>query len=217
MNAEIGQKIAAQGAELSANLAEASVHVDENIPGWKGRDIARMDEMDRIKGQQLEVLEAASAAMASELHDQWRNENQNPHQIDGQTVYQPRVKVFAEDDGVQKWFNEDKVPSGAKEIKRQDIANTPYDQLDQYWQADNKAAAEVVVGLMVDHNGEIDLDDPGTRSEVGGIIHDAWLSRNPWEQDGALGVPFDQLPENEQAKDLAQISTAQRIFANPKA
>ncbi len=216
MNTEQGPIIAAQGAELSAQLAQVSTPVDESIPGWKSRDIARMDSMDAIKGQQLEVVDAASTAIASELHDQWRNENQAPHEVDGKIVYEPRVKVLAEVDGAQKWFNDGKVPEGATEIKRQDIANTSYDQLDEHWKTDNKAAADVVVGLLVDRNGKIDLSDPATRSEVGGIVHDAWLSRNPWEQDGALGVPFDQLTETEQAKDLAQVETAQRIFANPQ-
>lgn len=212
MKAEQGAQIAAHGAELSEQLAQVSVPVDESIPGWKGRDITRMDAMSEIQGQQLDVLDEASSAMASELHDQWRNENQNPHEVDGKIVYEPRVKILAEVDGEQKWFNDGKVPENATEIKRQDIANTPYDQLDKHWQAENKAAADVVVGLMVERNGKIDLDDPATRSEVGGIIHDAWLTRNPWEQDGELGVPFDQLDETQQAKDLSQIVTAQRLF-----
>jgi len=73
--------------------------------------------------------------------------------------------------------------------------------------------AEVVVGIMVDGDGVIDLSDEATRVEAGGIVHDAWLSRNEWAKGGELDVPFDQLIPEEQAKDISQIEVAQQIFS----
>jgi len=95
-----------------------------------------------------------------------------------------------------------------------DIANTAYDGLPSDWQAENKAASEVVVGMMMDKDAQIDLENPEQRSSVGSIIHAAWMSRNPWAKGGELDVPFDQLPPAEQAKDIDQVVIAQQVFGS---
>lgn len=93
-----------------------------------------------------------------------------------------------------------------------DIANTVYGELPEDWQAENKAAAEVVVDVMSEANGQVDLTDETQRGYVGSKIHDAWLSRNEWARGGELDVPFAQLPPAEQAKDLDQMVVAQKVF-----
>lgn len=143
-----------------------------------------------------EVVVEAVGALASAFHEEWRKTRLNE---DGS--FEPRMKETKD----ASWIAE----HGTNQV---DISNTAYDQLPEDWQAENKAAAEVVVGLMVDRNGQVDLSDSVTRSEVGGIVHDAWLNRNSWASGGELDVPFDQLPADEQAKDINQVEIAQELF-----
>lgn len=148
------------------------------------------------KQAEPEVVEEAVGALASAFHEEWRKTRLNE---DG--GFEPRMKE-TKDAG---WVAE----HGTNQV---DIANTAYDQLPEDWQAENKSAAEVVVGLMVDRNGQVNLSDSATRSEVGGIVHEAWLARNSWASGGELDVPFDQLSADEQAKDINQVEVAQELF-----
>jgi len=138
----------------------------------------------------------AVTAVASALHEDWRKTRL---QEDG--TFEPRVKGTKD----EAWI----ATHGTDQV---DIANTGYTELPADWQAENKAAAEVVVGVMGEANGAIDLSDEAQRSYVGGKIHDAWLSRNDWAAGGELDVPFDQLPPAEQAKDIDQVVIAQQVF-----
>jgi hypothetical protein len=91
-----------------------------------------------------------------------------------------------------------------------DIANTPFDRLPADWQAENRDAASVLMELLTTHPAR----DPGNaqqRHAAGAAIHRAWLSRNTWAAGGALDVPFDDLPHDEQDKDINQIVTALRL------
>ena len=138
----------------------------------------------------------AVTAVASALHEDWRKTRL---QEDG--TFEPRVKGTKD----EAWIT----AHGTDQV---DIANTGYTELPADWQAENKAAAEVVVGVMGEANGAIDLSDAAQRSYVGGKIHDAWLSRNDWAAGGELDVPFDQLPPAEQAKDIDQVVIGQQVF-----
>lgn len=143
-----------------------------------------------------EAVEHAVDALATQFHEDWRKTRLNE---DGS--YEPRLKQTKD----KEWTSR----HGTDQV---DIANTNYADLPSDWQAENKAAAEVVVGVMAENDGKVDLSDPKTRNEVGGKIHDAWLSRNDWAKGGELDVPFSELPEAEQAKDLDQVAVAQRVF-----
>lgn len=145
----------------------------------------------------LEAVQEAVDALGSAFHEDWRKTRLNE---DGS--FEPRVKETADSSWIEA--------HGTNQV---DIANTTYDQLPEDWKAENKAAAEVVVGIMMDRDGSVDLSDAATRSELGGIIHDAWLSRNEWASGGDLDKPFDELPADEQAKDISQIEVAQRVFS----
>jgi hypothetical protein len=138
------------------------------------------------------------AALASEFHEQWRRT-----QLREDGTYEPREKTTKD----QAWI----VAHG---IDKVDIANTMFAELPADWQAENIAAAEVVVGIIDQHDSQIDLDDPKTRNDVGEAVHAAWLSRNEWAKDGELGAPFDRLSAEDQEKDLAQIRTALELFAD---
>jgi hypothetical protein len=143
-----------------------------------------------------EAFDVAVREVASAYHDDWRATRRNE---DGS--FEPRIKTTKDEEWV-KIHGTDQV----------DIANTPYAELPSDWQAENKAAAEVVIGILERANGQIDLNDPATRLSVGSEIHDAWLARNDWAKGGSLDVPFAELPEEEQAKDLAQVRIAIELF-----
>jgi len=146
----------------------------------------------------LEDVQEAVDTLGSAFHEDWRKTR-----LDEATgTFEPRVKETKD----VAWIE----AHGTDQV---DIANSTYEQLPEDWKAENKAAAEVVVGVMLDRDGVIDLSDESTRLEVGGIVHDAWLARNEWAKGGELDVTFDQLTPEEQAKDINQIEVAQRIFS----
>lgn len=144
-----------------------------------------------------EAVGAAVQALASEFHDDWRKTRQ---QEDGS--FEPRLKPTTDTSWIES--------HGTDQV---DIANTTYGELPADWQAENKDAATVVVDVLAEHNGSIDLGDESERNQVGATIHDAWLSRNEWAKGGDLDVPFDQLPQDEQTKDISQIEVALRVFS----
>lgn len=145
-----------------------------------------------------EAIDQAVAALGSAFHEDWRKTRLNE---DG--TFEPRVKTTKD----EAWIE----ASGTDQV---DIANTTYEGLPADWQAENKAAAEVVVGVFNERDGAVDLNDQGTRTAVGEQIHAAWLSRNEWAKGGDLDVPFEDLPVDEQNKDLDQVVVAQRVFAH---
>jgi len=146
----------------------------------------------------LEDVQEAVDTLGSAFHEDWRKTR-----LDEATgTFEPRVKETKD----VAWIE----AHGTDQV---DIANSTYEQLPEDWKAENKTAAEVVVGVMLDRDGVIDLSDESTRLEVGGIVHDAWLARNEWAKGGELDVTFDQLTPEEQAKDINQIEVAQRIFS----
>jgi len=59
----------------------------------------------------------------------------------------------------------------------------------------------------------VDIDNPTIRSSVGEKVHKTWLSCNGWAKNGELDVPFDELLQDEQDKDIDQVSVAQRVFS----
>jgi 2'-5' RNA ligase len=142
-----------------------------------------------------------SAKIANALHEDWRKTRK---QADG--TFEPRVKKTKD----QKWID-------AHDSDEVDIANTSYDDLPGDWQAENKAAGEVVQRILKQRGGTVDLSDEKTRLEVGEEIHKAWLSRNDWAAGGDLDVPFAELPKDEQDKDTDQIKVAMRALASDAA
>ena len=136
--------------------------------------------------------ESASDAesVASLLHEDWRLTRL---QEDGS--FEPRVKGTKDEAWIQT--------HGTDQV---DIANTGYQDLPEDWKAENKAAGAVVADLLAELGTDVDLFNPEQRTVVGDKIHDEWLSRNEWAKGGDLDVPFDQLPADEQAKDLNQMA-----------
>lgn len=136
--------------------------------------------------------------IASQLHEDWRKTRLRE---DG--TYEPRWKA-TKSANFDANLDRDNLPTyirvnedGSVEI---DIANCSYENLSPAWQAENKAAAEVVADILAReaHGERFSLD------EVGAIIHDQWLLRNDWAKGGDLDKPFADLPKVEQDKDLDQ-------------
>lgn len=108
-------------------------------------------------------------------------------------------------------------------ITEVDIYNTPWDDLPNDWQEENREAAKVAERFLSERGGNVDLNDPQTRLEAGEAIHSAWLERHgdeKWEgedgptvREGALGRPFAELDEDEQKKDLDQLLIAMRALS----
>ncbi len=158
--------------------------------------VAPQDQTEAEASQ--EAIDQAVAALGSAFHEDWRKTRLNE---DGS--FEPRVKTTSD----EAWIE----ANGTDQV---DIANTTYADLPADWQAENKAAAEVIVGVFNERNGVVDLDDSDTRAQVGEQVHAAWLSRNEWAKGGDLDVPFADLPIDEQNKDLDQVVVAQRVFAH---
>jgi hypothetical protein len=161
------------------------------------KQILKTPEQTESTQPSPEAKAAAVAALASEFHEDWRKTR-----LDADGNYEPRVKSTKD----EAWIAD----HGTNQV---DIANSTYDELPSDWQAENGAAADVVVDVMNGADGAIDLTDPDVRSEVGQKIHDAWLSRNEWAKGGTLDVPFNDLPQDEQDKDIDQVVVAQRVFS----
>lgn len=90
-----------------------------------------------------------------------------------------------------------------------DILNTSYDQLPPKWQAENKAQAESAISLVA-------KDMEGAMGNIEGLaaqVHEQWLSRNSWAKDGPLGVPYNELPEEEKQKDRDVVQAAYEILS----
>ena len=124
-----------------------------------------------------------SNCLGSILHEQWRKTRFH----DG--IYEPRL-ITTKD---QKWIDE----HGTDQV---DIANTSFDQLPSDWQKENLIAGEVAVKLAL---------EPGmTTEEMASGVHDAWLERNGEWAPAEQKLPYEQLSEEEKAKDREQILMA---------
>ena len=153
-------------------------------------------------GSSPEAVKEAVDSLASAYHENWRETRK---QEDGS--FEPRIKTTKDEAWVEA--------HGTDQV---DIANTEYGDLPVDWQAENKAAAEVVVSILDKANGSIDLNDEAIRNKVGDEVHSAWLSRenNAYARGGDLDVPFEDLPKDEQDKDIDQVEIALKLFGDEK-
>ena len=146
--------------------------------------------------------------VASSFHDDWRELRKK--RKDGS--YEPRNKALIEKDGKEEWVNKEDIGDN-KLIMKQDIANTDFKDLHEFWQKENLDAAETVVGLVRSHKGEFDED---FIEEASSKVHEKWLERNEWVYDESYGnpnlaLPYKELKEKEKDKDRAQVKRAIEI------
>ena len=130
--------------------------------------------------------------MGSYLHEEWRKTR-----LREDWSYEPRMK-----DGV-------------------DIANTSFEDLPSKWKYENLEAARVVVGLVYEKVVNWEEITSEMIEEMSSIVHERWLERNDWVYDAqywnpVLAQPYEALPEEEKAKDRAQIEAAIKIIKAEK-
>ncbi len=136
--------------------------------------------------------------MATALHEDWRQTFHKTFRADPDNAGKKPTRLKTTKD--KGWI----ASHGTDQV---DIANTDYADLPEDWQRENRAAAEVIEGILA-RRGRVDLDDPATREALGEEIHAAWLSRNEWARGGDLDKPFAELPKVEQDKDIDQLRVA---------
>jgi len=202
--AKLGKKVAAKFARVE--LIDTSSAAFQSEKETREHSIAMHESAREAAGERIAARQEAEkqqsvAKLASALHEDWRKTRL---QEDG--TFEPRIKPTKD----EAWIAE----RGTDQV---DIANSSYFELPADWQAENKAAAEVVVDVLAEANGQVDLSNEDHRDYVGTRIHDAWLSRNDWAAGGELDVPFAQLSPVEQAKDLDQMVMAQQVLQQPTA
>ena len=134
--------------------------------------------------------------IAGALHGIWLSPYLKP---DGS--YEPRIRTTID----AEWI----AVHGTDQVN---IANPDFDALPEDWQAENVAAAEVIFRLLEDSNWTLNPADREHYEYAGKVIHDAWLARNPQAKGGPLDVPFNELPESEQVKDINHVYAARSVL-----
>lgn len=149
---------------------------------------------------EMSKLARGVVEIATALHDNWRESLRV-----GEGGYLPDVEETKD----KEWIR----THGSGQV---DIANTNFEELPRDWQAENIAAARVVLGLLLEGGGYVWLHRDGEEERVGGIIHDAWVQRHPEAAAEGLDVPFAELPWDQQDKDLDQAHIGMQVWARMK-
>lgn len=142
----------------------------------------------------------AVGEIASKLHESWRETRKNE---DGS--YEPRWKKVSDRVFESRVKAMEELPETIRIVNgavEQDIANTTFEDLCLNYQIENFEAAQLAFKLAKENYTDYEI---GT---VGDIIHKEWLKRNAWAKGGELDIPFEELPENEQEKDILQYRIA---------
>ena len=143
------------------------------------------------------VKEALSYALGSDLHEAWRA----PRKLEDGS-YEPRIKKSKD----EEW----NATHGTDEV---DIANCTFQELPSNWQYENLEAAKVAINLVFDKTMAGEKLSQVEIEELSAVIHDEWLKRNDWVFDPNYGNPaqavsYEELSEEEKAKDRAQLEPA---------
>jgi len=160
-------------------------------------------KLQNIKEGKSENRDVLIGKLASQFHEKQQKERRE----EGVTT---RVKVkirITDENGVQKedWVNENKVPAEAEIVKKEDILNTGYTDLDPMWQEENRLAAEVVVDLLHKSTEEGRKLDDVFVEEASAVVHEKWLERNGKFAPDEQRKPYPELSEEEKDKDRDQV------------
>lgn len=145
--------------------------------------------------------------IGTEFHDAWRA----PRWKADEGRFDPRIKTTTD----AAWIE----AHGGNQV---DIANCGFAELPADWQKENRAAAEQaweLINRAVAHAHvpeslrDATVLPPDFVRSASRAIHDSWVERNrQWAPDN-LKKPFDDLPPEEQEKDIAAVRAAARQFA----
>lgn len=165
---------------------------------------------------QEKVLDPRVESLAIPLARDYAEKNY-PKREDG--TFEPAWRGVNGEKELKNKSPEDLMAEGYSELAAHesviDIANQPYDEYSEYWKEQNRGGAEFLIKLMDERGADtistLDLNDEKTRAEYGALIHENWISRNEWVKDPNYGDPklacsFAELSEEEQQKDIDQLS-----------
>ena len=206
---------------MSDNFNKITLKEDQNSLSKKwweavnkiheSRDDLNLNQQVKSTRTQLEFLnseewkEYFAQKMGSYLHEEWRKTRLKE---DG--TYESRMKKSKDPEWTQRHGTDDV-----------DIANTSFEDLPSNWQYENLEAARVAVDLVYEKviNGE--EITPEMIEEMSSVVHEKWLERNDWVYhkeywNPVLAQPYEALPEDEKAKDRAQIEAAIQIIKSEK-
>jgi len=186
----------------------------ESEPSDDQRQIETWNEIRKRIASDIEAPEDRDArvtVLGVALHELWlRTRHCLP---DSQVMYadgrlEPRIKKTTDEDWIESHRGVDQV-----DIASKFFTDLPYD-----WEAENLAAADVIDELVQEFGGaeHVDLTNDEVRQRCGEIIHNKWLERNIYAKGGDLDVPFTELPDDEQAKDLVQLLFACELLKPDK-
>lgn len=99
-----------------------------------------------------------------------------------------------------------------------DLSVTPFDLLPEHWQQVNIESAKGMIALLPAFAEDgfdgatvirlvLAVPDSSIKAKYAAILHRAWLQlpANSWALGGDLDRPFEELPSEEQAKDVQQL------------
>ena len=135
--------------------------------------------------------------VASVFHEKWRKSR-----IQNGDKYQPMIEKSDDKEwNIEHWT--DVV----------DIANTKFEDLPSNRKYENLQAAEVVVNLVYDKVVNWEIFNSEMIEEMSEVVHEKWLERNwvEWSFENQR-VDYENLSEEEKAKDRAQIELAIQII-----
>ena len=190
-----------------SNTASSSI-TPPTGPGWSSLDLEKL--IGPTKQELLEKLssdpkEYFAEKMGSYLHEEWRKTRLKE---DG--TYEPRIKKSKDSEWIQK--------HGTDEV---DIANAKFEDLPSDWQYENLEAAKVAVDLVYEKVSSGEEISPEMIENLSSVVHEKWLERNDrvynlnyWNP--ILTQPYNALPEEEKAKDRAQILLAIDMIKSEK-
>lgn len=180
-------------------------------PGWDSWDLEKVIEstkQEMVEKLSSDTKEYFVQKMGANFHEEWRKGYAaNPENVDTDWKVRPRIKQ-----------TKDKEWAELHGTDMVDIYYTPFKDLPLDRKKDNLEAAKVVIDLVYDKivNGEeITLE---MVEEMSSVVHEAWMERNSWEKESRphLFVPYEELSEEEKAKDRAQVETAIRLISKEK-
>lgn len=110
-----------------------------------------------------------------------------------------------------------------------DLSAASFDEMSDHWKQVNIDSARGMIALLPSFSESGDADEGAmilmtmlkvpnfnVQRKYASILHDAWLKlpANSWALGGDLDVPFEELPEEEQAKDVQQLMSLYTWLTN---
>ena len=139
--------------------------------------------------------------VASVFHEKWRE-----NRLIGNGKYKPMIEKSDDKEWNKKHWTD-----------MVDIANTEFEDLPSNRKHENLEAAKVAVNLVYEKIVNKEKVDSKSIEEMSKIVHKKWLERNgvQWSFENQR-FDYEELSEEEKAKDRIQIELAIQIIKSKK-